>query len=570
MKKTLIFLLFHFTLFFFAQQSEAYIDVKNDVGVPVRYIKINQWENKLTMSDKYIDGFVYIKNNGTFYKRNYEDHINVLWFKLKKDNNDDTLMFQRAIAFMKSIGGGVLYIPKGEYSISKTLTIDFDNLVMQGEGSKNSILKIKHSSIGIYYKSKVPDLSTARFNVYGIGLLNTINNSNNIPSDKMSGTGIYCKEMHSSDWKDVYIENFLDAFILDESYLNIIINYFAQSNWRGVKTIGGSNGNTFYNGAQRNSSLDLRGKGSEKNLFINIDIEPASNTQYVGNNNTFQNCRFERFNLLSKVFNRPWFVLGSDNKFTKCDWYWNFEDQPLDYMMVVEGQRNEIEISKTVTTPKLIIFKTTSSNNTLKYSAEFNDLTNTNTLRYSANLIQDLGLNNKIEYSFSSGTSNYLGSSNVAYKGDHLNMIEKNWADDSDINMKTLEISKSDKNSPLGFSKEYSKKIIVSNQNYVRRIKFKKSIITDGETKYAASAWVYIPKDFKGKFVSVSIVEGQYIMLDVSQENREKWIRVYGFAQPISGTAIQFCIDTDATKGSFFYVALPSLSRDLSASAIYE
>ncbi|WP_139422907.1 glycosyl hydrolase family 28-related protein [Chryseobacterium mulctrae] len=562
-------ILFIFSSILFSAQE---IVTFNDqfTGEIVSFKRTLMWENRIPITDKLVDNIIYKKNNGKYYKRNFSGPINIKWFNAKGDGvTDDTEFFLHAIKTLKTFNGGVLYIPKGQYKISKTLNVDFDNFFIQGEGSKNTVLLIHHNGVGINYKSKVADLSTARFNLSNIALVNKINRQS-IPASDMVGTGIYCKEMHSSDWKDVYIENFLDALILDDSYLNIIINYFAQSNWRGIKTIGGSNGNTFYNGAQRNSSLDLRGITSEKNLFINMDIEPASNTQFVGNNNTFQNCRFERFNLLSKVYDRPWFVLGSDNKFTKCDWYWNFEDEPKDYMMIVEGNGNEIEISKTTTTAKLILLKKTSSNNLLKYTGEFNDLEITGSVRLSANLIQDLGKNNQIIYSNSYGVIEYLGSLSFTYRGEYTNYLKKKWIENADVNMQTLSWVASNISSPLGFSKDFAKRITVLNDKYVRRMKLENSQTADGKTKFAASAWVFIPKDFKGKYIAISIVEGQYISLDVTDENREKWLRVYGFALPQSGAKVQFCIDTDALKGNEFYIALPSLSSDLGAIAIYK
>lgn len=564
-RNIIIIIIFFFSLNLFGQDI-IISETDKATGEIINFIATTKWISGEKMDDSMLDGVVYIKKNGKYYKRSYSGLINVKWFSAKGDGIlDDTKAFEDAVKFIKKSNGGALFIPKGMYRITKPLVIDFDNLVLQGEGSKNSVLQIYHSGVAISYKSKIPDLSTARFNLYGIGIVNKINNSA-LPHDNMTGIAIHCNEMHSSDWKDVYIENFSDALILEQSYLNIFINYFAQSNWRGLKTIKDSNGNTFYNGAQRNSSIDLRGKGSEKNLFINIDIEPASNTQYVGNNNTFQNCRFERFNLLHKDYKKPWFILGSKNKFTKCDWHWNFEDQPKDYMMIVEGEGNEIEIGKTNTTPKLVLFKETSSNNELIYKGEFDDYEVTNTLRYSDNLIQDLGNKNNIKFQNKDGISEYFGDLNFVAQQNNGNIINKNWWDEIEINMNTMSFSFADIESPLGFSKNETKKVTIINDNYVRRSNLLDKYIANGKSKYSASAWLFIPKDFNGKYVSISIVEGQYIMLHINKENMNKWVRVFGYAYPKENEEIKFSIDTDAKRNCHFYISLPVLSRSLNAN----
>ncbi|WP_418894052.1 glycosyl hydrolase family 28-related protein [Limibacterium fermenti] len=555
--------------FMFSQHLNSIITLSDkSTGEVTNYKQTNKWLDSTKMKDSKVDGIIYIKQKGLYYRRIFNDRINIKWFTAKGDGIfDDANAFISALKIIKAFGGGVLYIPKGNYKITRPLYVDFDNLIIQGDGSKNSVLHINHNGIGLSYKSKIPDLSTARFNIYGISLLNKVNKSN-LPSDKMQGIGIHCQEMHSSDWRDVYIENFLDGLILEESFLNIFTNYFSQSNWRGIKTIGGTNGNTFYNGVQRNSSIDLRGKGSEKNTFINIDIEPASNTQFVGNNNTFQNCRFERFNLLHGDFKKVWFVLGSNNKFIKCDWHWNWVDQPQEYMMQVYGSGNEIEISQTNTTPKLIFFKPQSKNNFLKYTGSFSDLEITGSVRYSANFIKDLGVANRILFHTDVGDIEYIGSLYYSAKGNFSNILEKKWYEGADINAKTLILSNSDIGSPLNLSPLHTKKIKVINDRFVRRIKLQNKISADGIKKYSASAWVFIPQEFIGHYVSISIVEGQYILLNIDDDCKGKWVRINGYALPDKNKIVQFCIDTDAKKNSFFYFSIPVLSEGLGAVPI--
>ncbi|WP_407401852.1 glycosyl hydrolase family 28-related protein [Chryseobacterium sp.] len=567
------FLLFIFLVLIFNKSGAQQLGfiVQNDkyTNEAVSFEEVSEWINGSKIDDTKVDGIIYIKKNGKYYRRVYFGQVNVKWFYAQGNGqDDDTDSFVNAINYIKASNGGVLYIPKGEYILKKTLNIDFDNLVIQGDGAKNSVLKIQHLGIGISYKSKVPDLSTARFTLYNLSLVNTINKYS-LPQDNMKGTGVHCKEMHSSDWRDVYIENFLNALILEESYLNIFTNYFSQSNWVGIKTLGGSNGNTFYNGAQRNSSIDLRSLGAEKNLFINIDIEPASNTQYVGNNNTFQNCRFERFNLLSRDYKKPWFVLGSNNKFENCDWHWNFEDQPQDYMMIIEGIGNKVFLGNTNTTAKLVLLRPNTANNYIEYSGEFNDFEITNTLRYSSNYIQDLGINNNIIFKNSEGTVEYLGSEYFSSKIKSNNILQKNWLNKVDVNMNSISFSASDILSPLGFPLDMTKKITIIDTKYVRRAKLSPIELPDGKTKFSVSAWVFIPPAFKGTYIAISAVEGKYISLFINNENRNKWVRISGFAMPDKNEVVQFCIDTDAEKNSFFYLSIPALAKGLNPIPIY-
>ncbi len=545
-----------------SQQSDSLLWMHdNATGEYVSFKQTNRWLDGTPMKLEKVDGVIYLRKGQKFYRRIINERVNVRWFRAKGDGkSDDHNAFTEAISMLKRLDGGVLYVPKGDYKLSKRLLIDFDNLVIQGDGSKNSILEIHHSETGIEYQSDVPDLSTARFNIYGIGLVNKVNNMS-LPEERMAGTGVYCREMHASDWRDVYIENFLDALVLDESYLNVFTSYFAQANWRGLKTVGGANGNTFYNGAQRNSSLDLRGKGSEKNLFINVDIEPASNTQFIGDNNTFQNCRFERFNLLHKDYKRPWFVLGSRNKFIKCDWFWNWDDQPQDYMMVIEGQRNEIDIPTTNTLPKLVLLKPSSSANIIRFSGEFSDFERTGSIRYSANFIQDLGQLNRIRIESTLGDTEYLGSASVSTTLRTSNLIKNDWWSNMQIHRETLSISESEIDSPLEYKSMYTRKITVEDDGLVRRANTGSDYLADGNTKFTASGWFYIPKTFRGSYVSISLVDGQYLFLHIDDTNKEKWVRVMGFGFPEEGAHVRISLDTDAPKNDFFYFSIPVLSE---------
>ncbi|WP_418894611.1 glycosyl hydrolase family 28-related protein [Limibacterium fermenti] len=530
----------------------------------VNYEQTQSWHDGTEMNDEKCDGVIYRKKRGLYYRRAYSSSLNVKWFgAIGNNSNDDTIAFKKAIAFLKNMGTGKLYIPTGNYVLSDTLSIELDGIQIQGDGSKNSILRINHNNAALKYTSIISDLSISKFDISQLGIINIVNDVS-FPNDTMKGIGVLCSHMHSSLFYDVYIENFLDALILEESYLNSFINYFSQSNYRGVKTVGGSNGNTFYNGVIRNSSLDLRGVGSERNLFINIDIEPASNTQYVGNNNTFQNCRFERFNLLHADFKKTWFVLDSKNKFINCDWHWNYADQPQDYMMIIEGEGNRVEIGDTNTTAKLILLKATSKYNMIDYRGSFRDYQITGSVRYSDYPIQDCGLGNEINFSPGGEVSKIMGDYDLLKIGKFNNKISGPWYDNVTINMNTMSIVETDIHQPGLYTTEQSaRKIEIVNDNYVRRFSILSDVIADRFKKYSASAWIYIPAGFDGTYVSISIIEGMYIPLFMSNDNKEKWVRVFGYSQPPAYEPVGLHVDTDALSG-YFYFSFPILCEGLS------
>jgi len=78
------------------------------------------------------------------YKRIINNNlINPKWFGAKGDGiTDDSQSFNIAKNYLKSIGGGTFFIPKGIFLLSQQVTFDFSNLHIKGEGIGISILKV--------------------------------------------------------------------------------------------------------------------------------------------------------------------------------------------------------------------------------------------------------------------------------------------------------------------------------------------------------------------------------------------------------------------------------------------
>ncbi|WP_242250697.1 glycosyl hydrolase family 28-related protein [Bacillus cereus group sp. BfR-BA-01379] len=71
-----------------------------------------------------------------------------IWIDMKAEygligdgTTDETSKVLEAIAYVKTIGGGVLYFPNGTYRIKKQLRIDFSNVIIMGQNKEKTILK---------------------------------------------------------------------------------------------------------------------------------------------------------------------------------------------------------------------------------------------------------------------------------------------------------------------------------------------------------------------------------------------------------------------------------------------
>lgn len=550
-----------------------------NTGVPVNYSITTEWIDGSPMTDAKTDGVMYNKLGVEYYKRNYENYINAKWFGVSTDNDDNSEEIKRAIAYLKSINGGTLYFQKGNYIILEQIEIDFDGLVILGDGSKNTVFEVYHSGTAFKYTSAVQDLSAARFSMNYCSVVNKVN-SVSFPVSSMTGVGFHGVHMHANVWTDFYTQNFNTGVILEESYLNTFINHFAESNWKGLRTIGGSNGNIFYGGAFRNSAIDLRSAGCERNRFVGVDFEPASDTCYLGTNNFFDNCRFERFNLIHGEFSRTWLVLGDGNFVNECDFHYNFNDRPTGWMVIIEGENNKITFKKLNITSNILKFAETSKKNEVIFSHGFEDFEVTGSIKTAGIRFVDFGFGNIVTEKNDTNEIKLIDSFEYNVFGKKNNILPDNWnvtmnVDNVGLPANDLTVQLLD----LNMSTDQRINKIVSylplGTPGARRIKSTVNIGTNNsDNLYSASVWCYIPSTTTFEYIGVGVQEGNLTYYDnriegggIPRVPRDKWFLMQSTA--IISTDPIFTMDFMSEIDEPVYIALASVTKGETFS-IYE
>ncbi|MGC4231874.1 MAG: glycosyl hydrolase family 28-related protein [Niabella sp.] len=126
---------------------------------PQNYHRVSKWFDGTIMNDSKIDGVVYKKENGSYYKIDNIGSVNIKWFGAVGDGKtNDTKAIQKAIDLLYSInkpenvtggwlcGGGIIIIPSGRYRIDRLILRD--NIILEGE-DKTSTLLISNQPICI-------------------------------------------------------------------------------------------------------------------------------------------------------------------------------------------------------------------------------------------------------------------------------------------------------------------------------------------------------------------------------------------------------------------------------------
>ena len=86
-------------------------------------------------------GTIIVANDGGRWKLRNDRTVSVLQFGANKTGLvDATPAFINAIAYFKAVGGGVLYVPDGTYLLTATLTVDFRDFRIMGNGMFSSVL----------------------------------------------------------------------------------------------------------------------------------------------------------------------------------------------------------------------------------------------------------------------------------------------------------------------------------------------------------------------------------------------------------------------------------------------
>ena len=126
--------------------------VDKNTGENVNYRETTTWHDGSAMTDAKVDGAIYIKRNGKFYKRQFENEVvNVRWFGAIGDGTtDDTLVIQKAHDIAYKLGC-TLFFPKGHYVATSTLefktglSIKFQSSAIIKKHSGDGIIAINNS-----------------------------------------------------------------------------------------------------------------------------------------------------------------------------------------------------------------------------------------------------------------------------------------------------------------------------------------------------------------------------------------------------------------------------------------
>ena len=262
-------------------------------------------------------------NNGTIIELNSDpalgawlDLENIAWsvkdFGAKGDGvsanssvtgTDDTTAFSNAIAYINTLGGGTLLIPKGLYPINKWDLRGVSNFNIIGTG-KNSCGLFLNTAIGaassgnvgkfIHWSDNVDDggspdttkrVSRSTMKGFRIGG----NNNTTTPTSY----GVYAVLLTDSRMEDVQIDDFGVDFLLDFSWINTFINNsytdFGDSNSIVASRIPGGAGVEV--GATQNSVNDItfigcRNSSNKSEDAAQVAYEPVGTACWIFKGNT--------------------------------------------------------------------------------------------------------------------------------------------------------------------------------------------------------------------------------------------------------------------------------------------
>lgn len=120
----------------FAKYNDESNSIANDI---IKFIDINTGEDvnyrKIQSLPNIAPNAIYLTKGSDYYERVYDNYINIEWFNTAKDGvTDDAEKFQEAVDYLASIGGGILFIPKGKYAISHVdfLGKKYSNIKIEG------------------------------------------------------------------------------------------------------------------------------------------------------------------------------------------------------------------------------------------------------------------------------------------------------------------------------------------------------------------------------------------------------------------------------------------------------
>lgn len=281
---------------------------------------------------------------------------------------DDTGRLQRAIdSFTGNIAGAIAI--NGDIHISSQVNCYKTGLRLIGVNNRISRIISNYGGISLFIKpllngNPYTSVSYCKFFTDNVAIV-----GEGLASE--TGVGVHMQWIYASSHNNLYVTGFKRGIVLKGAHLNTFYNLYLGDKDSTVATeeifnrgVGlsangeldeagetTSNNNHIIGGWINNSSLDFR--NMQGTIVELVDIEPASNTIYTGDESIFCRNRFERFDIYAVASDKypkfTWFDVGNNCKFYDNEIHQSGAHQNEVYPFFrVRGDGNEIEFPKSM------------------------------------------------------------------------------------------------------------------------------------------------------------------------------------------------------------------------------
>lgn len=359
------------------------------------------------------------------------DVVSVKDFGAKGDGvTDDSAAIQAAHDAFSGNDGGTIYFPRGRYRVDSTINITKAGVRLRGVSQRASMIISRVAGTTINVKVLYNGTSNTDAAYCKFGIDNLAIGASYYGDATVTGVGLMLQNVFADTFTNVYMFGFKKHIVFNGVHMMKFLGIHFQSavqdhpDLPGFKTVihnrplaisgtsvlndafeNGGVGNSFDGGWFENVAIDTTYLGNT--VFTNIDFEPASDSMIIGDQNIFENNRFERFGIYAPAEYPyfPWFIVnGNENRFRNNQY--NVTGAVLDTtnpVYLVNGAKNNIELPEEFfSTYGLAVLGAASFANTIYANTTFADYQNTNLNPGYKNEITSIllgGYDNTIVYS---------------------------------------------------------------------------------------------------------------------------------------------------------------------------
>lgn len=334
------------------------------------------------------------------------DVVSVKDFGAKGDGvTDDSAAIQAAHDSFPGNDGGAIFFPRGRYRVDSTINITKAGVRLLGVSQRASMIISRVAGTTINVKVLYNGTSNTDPAYCKFGIDNLAIGASYYGDATVTGVGLMLQNVFADTFTNVYMFGFKKHIVFNGVHMMKFLGIHFQSavqdhpDLPGFKTVihnrplaisgtseindafeNGGVGNSFDGGWFENVSFDTTYLGNT--VFSNIDFEPASNSAIIGDQNIFENNRFERFGIYAPAQYPyfPWFIVnGNANRFRNNQY--NVTGAVLDTtnpVYLVNGAKNDIELPEEFfSTYGLAVLGAASFANTIYANTTFADYQNT-------------------------------------------------------------------------------------------------------------------------------------------------------------------------------------------------